>query len=79
MDLFPYVSSSIVLVTPFIDKPQSSKDLTIFIISSISLIDFIYNVILEPIPVSTADATVVNPSGIKTLLTNGVSTFFIKD
>ena len=48
-------------------------------ISSISLIDFIYNVILEPIPVSTADATAVIPSGIKTFLTNGVSTFFVKD
>ena len=30
------------------------------------------------IPASAADAAAVNPKGIKTLLTNGLITFFIK-
>ena len=31
------------------------------------------------IPASAADAAAVNPNGIKTLLTNGLVTFFIND
>ena len=34
--------------------------------------------ILLCIPASAADAAVVNPKGIKTLLANGLITFFIK-
>ena len=31
------------------------------------------------IPASVADTAVVNPNAIKTFLTNGVSTFLVKD
>ena len=50
---------------------------------SISAFDIISVVIPDPkfflcIPASAADAASVNPSGIKTLLANGLITFFIK-
>ena len=49
--------------------------------SSISSFDIISVVVPDPktflcIPASAADATGVNPNGIKTLLTNGLITFF---
>ena len=52
-------------------------------ISFISLFEITYVVTPDPrialcIPGSADDAVVVNPNGIKTLLTNGLSTFFIK-
>ena len=51
--------------------------------SSISLFDIISVVFPDPniflcIPASAADAAAVNPKGIKTLLANGLITFFIK-
>ena len=52
--------------------------------SSISSFDIISVVLLWPdpkiflcIPASAADAAAVNPKGIKTLLANGLITFFI--
>ena len=45
-------------------------------ISLISLLEII-NVVL-PNPKSVADAAVVNPNEIKTLIASGLSTFFIK-
>ena len=82
----------IVLITLFTNKPDSSSDLTIFIMSLISSLEFINAVCLaksegsvpDPniflwIAASTADADAVNPNGIKTLLASGLSTFFIKD
>ena len=50
--------------------------------SSISLFDIISVVFHDPkiyfyIPASASDAAAVNPKGIKTLLANGLITFFI--
>ena len=52
--------------------------------SSISSLDIISGVVPEAkiflcIPASAADAVAVNPNGIKTLLANGLITFFIND
>ena len=71
------------LLTPFINKPDSLSDVTIFVISLISSFEIINVVTIDPniflcIAASVADAAVVNPNGIKTLLANGLSTFFIK-
>ena len=67
----------IVSLTPSNNSQESSRDLTIFKISSISSFDII-SVVLWPdpknflcIPASAADAAAVNPNGIKTLLANG--------
>ena len=71
----------IVYLTPFNNKQKSSRDLTLFIISSIPSFDIIsvavpdYKIFLC-YPASAADAVVVNPNGIKTLLANGFITFF---
>ena len=62
------VSFLIVLLTSFINKPDSSRDLTIYIIS-ISLFEII-NVVIPGakiflfIPASAANAATVNPNGI---------------
>ena len=77
-----FVLFSIVWVALFINWPESSRYLTIFIISNISSIDIINAVVPDPknflcIPVSTADTAAVNPNGIKTFLANGWSSFFI--
>ena len=85
-----FSSILIVLLTPFINKPDSSKDLAIYMISFISLFEITNDVccakseecipdskIFLCIPVSAADAAAGNPNGIKTLVTNGLSTFFI--
>ena len=66
---------------PFIKKPDSSIDLTIFIISFISSLQIINVVLPDPniflwIAGSVADAAAVNPSDIKTLF--AISTFPIK-
>ena len=50
--------------------------------SSISSFNIISAVVPDPkiflcIPASAADAAAVNPNGIKTLLANGLTTFFI--
>ena len=79
-----FASFLIVLLTPFINKPDSSRDLTIFIILFIFSLEIIYVVIPDPniflgIAASVANATVVNPNGINTLLDNDLSTFPIKD
>ena len=68
---------------PFINKPDSSSDVTIFRISFISSLDIINIAVPDPkiflwIAASIADAAAVNPNGIKTLLTNRFNTFFIK-
>ena len=75
-------SFSIVSLTPFINKPDYSRDLTIFIISPISSFENINVVMIGQkvflwIDAFIADAVVVNPSGNKTLLANGLSTFLI--
>ena len=81
-------SFSIVSLTPFNNNPESSRDLTIFKISSISSFEIIKIVLLLfalpdlkiflCIPASAADAAAVNYNGIKTLLANGLITLLIK-
>ena len=78
-----FASFLIVLLTSFINKPDSSSDLTIFIISIISSLKVINVVTHDPniflwIAASAADTAVVNPYGIKTLASSGLSTLFIK-
>ena len=64
-------------MTPFNNKAEFSRDLTIFIMSSISSFDIVSVVVPEPkiflgIPASAAaDAAAVNPNGIETLLADG--------
>ena len=65
----------------FISKPDYFRDLTIFMISSIYSFEIINAVITGPkiffwIAAPVSDTAAVNPNGIKTLLANGVSTFF---
>ena len=62
-----------VSLTPFISNPDSSRDLTVFIISFISSLEIISLVKLDPniflwIAAPVADATAANPNVIKTLL-----------
>ena len=64
-------------MTPFNNKPESSRNFTILIRFSISLFD-INSVLLfsDPniflfIPAPAADAAAVNTKGIKTLLAHG--------
>ena len=70
-------------LTSFINKLDSSKDLTIFVISYISSLEIINfvtpdsNVFLW-IAASAADAASVNHNVIKTFLANSLSTFPIK-
>ena len=71
-------------MTPFSKILESSKAWIIFIISFISSLEIIKAVFPERniflcIPASAADAVAVNPKGIKTLLANGLITFFIND
>ena len=66
-------SFSIVSLTHFDNKPESLRDLTIFIMSSISAFDIISVAAPDPkiflcIPASAIVAAAVNPNGIKTLL-----------
>ena len=77
---FSFVSFLIVSLTPFINKADFSRDLIIFMISSISLFENIDVVMPDSltlfwIAVSLADAVAVNHNGIRTNLTNGLSTF----
>ena len=81
--LYSFGSFLIVSLTLFINKPNSSRDLIIFVISSTSSFEII-NVVIPDlkaffwIAASLADAGSVNPDGFKTLLANGLSTFYIK-
>ena len=73
----------IISLTPFITKPDSSRELTIFIILFIFSLEIINVVVPDPnifswIAASIAYAAAVNPNGIKTLLTNGFTRMFIK-
>ena len=73
----------IVALTPFFNKPDSSSDLAIFMISFIASLEIINFVVPDPniflwIAASVADAAAVNHNGIKMLLANVLSTFFIK-
>ena len=68
---------------PFMSKPDSSRDLTVFMISFISSFKIINIVMPDPniflkIATSVADVAAVNPNDIRTLLANGFNTFFIK-
>ena len=64
-----------VSVTPFNNKPESSRDFTILMMSLISSFDIInvtWRLLPDPsiflcIPASAADAAAVNPKGINTL------------
>ena len=76
-----FASFLIVLLTPFINEPESSRVLTIFIVSFISSLDIINVVKPDPsiflwVSASAAEGAAVNPIGIKTLLAK--STFHIK-
>ena len=78
-----FASFLIVSMTPFINKPESSRDLTIFMISSISLLEIIKVVKPDPniflwIGASVVDAAAINLNNIKTLLAYDLSTFPIK-
>ena len=78
-----FASFLIISLTPFTNKSDSSRDLTIFMISSTSSFEIIHIVIPNPkiflcIPASVDDAADVNPNSIKTVLAYGLSTFFIK-
>ena len=77
-----FASFPIVSLTPFIYKPDYSKDLTIFMISSISSFENINVVMIDPkvffwIAAFIADAVGVNPRGTRTLLAKSLSTFLI--
>ena len=65
---------------PFINNPDSSRELIIFMISFISLFEIINVTLSDPnvflwMAASVTDAVSVNPNGIN----NGLSTFPIKD
>ena len=80
------------MLAPFIDKPDFSSDLIIFIISFISSLEIV-NVVcfaksVQYIPdpktflwvdASVTDAAAVNPDDIKMILANGLSAFPVKD
>ena len=74
--LFNYFSN------PFISKSDSLRDLTIFIVSSISSFETI-NVVVPDLSIlfwiiaSATDTPADNPNGIKILLAKRVSTLFI--
>ena len=78
-----FVPFLIVLLTTFIIKPVFSGDLTTFITSFISSVEIIIVLTADPdifssIAASVADATAVNPNGIKTIFAIGLSTFPIQ-
>ena len=84
----PFYSFSLFLTISiifFINKPDYLRDLTVLLTSYISSFEIINVPIPEPkknlfwIAAFVADPAYVNPSGIKTLLADGLSTFLIKD
>ena len=79
---YSFASFLIVSLTLFVNKPDSSSDVTIFMISFISSFEIISEVIPGPkmlfwIVAFVAYTAAVTPVGIKTLLANFLSTFFI--
>ena len=80
--LCSFASFLIVFITPFINELDSSRDLIIFMTSSIYSFKIINVVIPDPKTFFWIAASIayvaVNPNGIKTFLANGLSTFFIK-
>ena len=75
-------SFSIVLIAPYINKRDSSRNLIIFMTSPISSFEIITAIVLAlisflRITASAAKVVVVNPNCIKTLLAIGLGTFFI--
>ena len=81
---FSFTAFLIVLLTPVISEPDSSTDLTIFIISFTYPFKIINIVLSDPniflwIAASGAAAAAFNPNCIKTLLANGLSEFPSKD
>ena len=68
-------------MTLFNNNPESSRDFTILLRSSMSLCDTI-SVVVFPDPniflCIPASAAAVNPRGINTLLANGVIIFLLK-
>ena len=89
---YSFASLYFILLTPFINTPDSSRDLIIFMISFISSFEIINFVVREAmsegrlnpkallwIATSVAAAAAVYPNSIKTLLANGLSTVLIKD
>ena len=65
-----------------LSKPHSSRDLTIFIISSIFLFEIIDAIVPDPkislcIAASVVAIPADNPNGMKKLLARGISTLFI--
>ena len=65
------------------NKPDSLRDIAIFIISFISSFEIINVELPDPniswwIAASVADTAAVNPNGIKTIFANGLNTFPIK-
>ena len=77
-----FASCSIDLLTTFIKKLDCSRDLAIFVISFISSFEIISVVIPDPyiwflIAASVADVAAINCNGMKILLVNVVSTFFV--
>lgn len=77
-----FVSFSILLVITYVISPGSSGDLTIFLMSFISLFDITIVVVPDPtifilLYDSAVKAATVNPDGINTLFANGWITFFI--
>ena len=77
-----FASFLIVSLIPFINKPDSSGGLIVFIISFFSSSQFIYVVVPDPeiffwITAFVADAAAVNLNETKTRLANGMRIFFI--
>ena len=75
-----FASFLIVSLTLFINNSDSSRDLTVFMISLISALEIINFVkpdwnIFFWIAASVADAAAVNCNGIKTILANYLRTF----
>ena len=78
-----FASFLFVSLMPFINNPDSSRDLIIFMVSCTSLSEIINMVLPDPniflrIAASVAAAAAVNPNGIKVLFANGLSIFPIK-
>ena len=77
-----FVFLSVLWVLSSVNKPESSRVLTIFVISSTSSSDILNTAIPERktslcIPASAADSVAVYPDGVKAILDNVWSTFFI--
>ena len=77
----PFCTFGSVSLTLFNNKPESLRDLIIFVMFSISLFGIISVVVLDRkiflcIPVSAADAAVISPNVIKKLLASCLITFF---